>query len=107
MEWRAAVTEDPMDFARGYRRLVLWRNYGDRVQVVTGFSEDGQPVMAEHEPGVAWDFHGFALPVEAVDSLGESLRPGPSRGEVTRLEDALAVERKRVDDVLAKIRDQP
>jgi len=100
--WRARVLDEGYDFARDQRRLVIWRNQGETTHVVTGFDEQGLPVITERPFGTASDFRGFAIPDEAIEALAEWLRPGPSTSELGRMDEALAVERKRVDDLLAR-----
>lgn len=93
-EWRAHVAEDWQRFGA---RLFLLRSTPDGVEVVTGFDEQGLPVITTVPEGTVIDFPGFALDRGARESLAAQLRPGPSEAEMKRLEEALAVERVRVD----------
>jgi hypothetical protein len=81
-------------------RVFLHRRLGDAIEVVTGFDEAGRPVVERHEVDVAPDFRGLLIPAEAVAALAEVVKPGPGEAEVARLEEALAVERGRVDAML-------
>jgi hypothetical protein len=54
----------------------------------------------EYVPGVASDFRGLLVPRGVLDAVAEAVKPGPSPGEVARLEEALEVERARVDRLL-------
>lgn len=105
MEWRAHVSEDYDAFALDARRVVFHRRVGDEREVIVGFSESGTAMVERSDPNTTIDFRGFLIPPDALQALAELIKPGPSHGEVARLEDALAWERKRVDDVLAKVRD--
>jgi hypothetical protein len=58
--------------------------------------------MTRQEAGLASDFPGLLIPQDALDSLGGLLRPEAGGPEVRRLEEALAVERARVDQVLER-----
>jgi len=100
--WQARVLDDMADFSRDHRRLVIWRRYGDRVELVTGFTEDGTAIVTDVGPEGP-EFRGFDLPWEAFDAIGEAIVPGPSKAEVARIEEALTVERKRVDQALDRL----
>lgn len=99
MEWRAHVSEDYRDLATDTRRVVLWRNIGEETEVVMSLT-DGAVTVGRQPFGVASDFRGLVVPREALDALAEVIKPGPSQGETKRLEEALAVERRRVDELL-------
>lgn len=100
--WRAHISDqfDPA-FARGFRRVHLWRRVGDgEIEVITGFNFDGYPVIERRPPGVTDEFRGLAIPAEALQAIAEAVKPGPSTGELARLSDQLAVEQHRVDKLL-------
>jgi hypothetical protein len=102
-EWNARVVDDPAGFARGVCRVVMWLRYGiedHQVHQVTGFTDEGDVITTSLEPGVAAEFRGFALPYELITALGEAIKPGPSRAEMARLEQALAVADGRIDLIL-------
>lgn len=106
-EWKAHVAWDLVPTMDARRVLVYRPLAADRVEVVTGFEADGRPVTEQLDPAVVHDFRGLLLPAEAIQALAEAVKPGPSQGEVARLEEALAVERRRVDDTLAAGRVAP
>lgn len=95
--WNAHVHESPSDWAGDTKRVVFFERYpsGGGRQLV-GWDGLGQPIIEELEQG-AMLRDGFPVPADALRALGEVLKPGPSQGEVRRLEEALAVERTRVD----------
>lgn len=99
------------DFGRGYGvhiaerdllrrtvRLVLWRDRRDgHVEV---FCDDGT-IQTIHESEAGPDNAGWQIPYEALPAFAEALgKYAPHRVEVERLEEALKVERARVDKVL-------
>lgn len=97
--WHAHLTDD---WAVGGSRLFLVREAGpDDIEVVTGFTDDGFAVITRQGRAVRTDFPGLLIPRDALDSLGALLRPDAGGPEVRRLEEALAVERARVDQLLA------
>lgn len=102
--WKARVTESPADFARDTKRLMVGDfQRDDSYAVLTGFGEDGHAVLTTHARGTANnDFPGFALPNGALAAIRNAIEPGPSVAELRRLEQALDVERSRVDAVLGQ-----
>ena len=80
-------------------RMFVLREVGDRSEWLL---DDGSWLITE-QGVVAPPNAGLRLPEEAVDAMAEALHPRAGhKVEVTRLEEALAVERERVDRVLAK-----
>lgn len=98
--WQVAIRDDFRALATDCRRVHIYRRVGERLDVITGFTDDGDAVI-ESDPT---DPQGFLLPVDALEAIAELLKPGPSQGETRRLEEALAVERRRVDDQLRAAR---
>ena len=98
-EWKAHTAED---WTVGGTRLVLFRRVGDDTEVIVGFDEFGRAIVERTAAGhtSTGEFYGLLLPRDAVEAIATRVNPGPSKAEVTRLEEALAIERKRVDDVL-------
>lgn len=103
MEWRAHVSEDYEAMVMDARRVIFHRRLGDGGEVIVGFGESGHPIVESRDPNTVSDFRGLLIPPDALEALAELLKPGPSRGEVARLEESLAVERRRVDDLLARL----
>lgn len=103
-EWRAHISDDFRALATDLRRVVFYRRLGEASEVIIGFDPDGVPTVERHEPGTTIPA-GFLVPYEALEALAELLKPGPSQGETARLEETLSVERRRVDDMLAKLRE--
>lgn len=105
--WRAATTDD---FLMDDVRVFFWRPHGpDRTELIVGFDETASELRWRTEvvvPHLTAEFRGFRLPRGAVEALAEFVKPGPSQGEVKRLEEALAHEReqvKRLTDELATL----
>jgi hypothetical protein len=100
--WRAQVTDDWYGGLDNVRVQFAQPHGPTEVQYLVGFEEGagsgaGRPVFAVELVGATPQFRGFLIPREAVEALAEQVKPGPSQGEVKRLEEALAVERTRVD----------
>lgn len=99
-EWEAHLHEGPSEWAARTTRLTLFRRLpGGGGEQITGWSGGGHPIVEQVEEG-ALLHSGFLVPTEALPSLRDAIEPGPTSGEVKRLEDALAVERARVDRAL-------
>jgi hypothetical protein len=94
--WNAHVYESPSDWAGDTKRVVFFerRPNGGGRQLV-GWDDHRWPIFEEVEQGAMLS-DGFPVPTDALRALGEQLKPGPSQGEVKRLEDALAHEREQV-----------
>lgn len=96
--WHAHISDR---FEIDAKLVTFWRRLGDdRTEIIVGFDPDGRPVTDTIPVGVRPEFPGLAIPVDALQALAETVKPGPSSAEVGRLEDALTVERRRVDQVL-------
>ena len=104
--WRAHV-QDEWATGLDLARVILYRIVGDQREVIrpgtTGTIEahrsDLGTVMAESA--------GFLLPRGAIQALVDEVKPGPAHCEVARLEEALAVERGRVDRLLELVARPP
>jgi hypothetical protein len=97
--WRVYVRTNPLTMA-------------DEAVIISGEEEatcvmsiSGDRATMQHvAPGVrvpesAW----LQYPQGVLAAIAEAVKPGPSQGEVKRLEEALAVERGRVDELLRKL----
>lgn len=105
--WEAHLHEGPDEWARHERRLTIYRRNGDGSgEQLIGWDEFGMPEV-EQVPAGAVMRAGFRIPAEALPSLRDAIEPGPSAGEVRRLEEALEIERRRVDQALAGAPPQP
>lgn len=100
MTWKAATR---LDYMRQDVELVLWRNSGDMVEVVIGFTDHGDAIVERRDSALATPEHLPRIPTEALQALVEHVKPGASSAEVQRLEEALTIERTRVDSLLARI----
>lgn len=94
-----AVMEESWD---GTATLHLVNRQQGAVREIIGFQETGLPIWEYVEEGTRGTFAGFRIPLDALKGIAEVLKPGPSQGEVQRLEESLGVERARVDQVLAE-----
>ena len=97
--WLAKVLQD--DHLLRFGSLIMGREWSDRFEMVTGITENGQVVVTSHpRDEYATDTFALRLPTGLIVAIGEAIKPGPGSDEVKRLEEALAVERKRVDSIL-------
>jgi hypothetical protein len=98
--WRAQVTDDWYGGIDNVRVQFARPHGPTELEYLVGF-EDGagngtaRPVFAVELVAATPEFRGFLIPREAVEALAEQVKPGPSQGEVKRLEEALAHERDR------------
>jgi hypothetical protein len=84
--------------------VIFHRHRGESMEVITGLDSNGRAIVTRYPAEtVTPDPTGLRLPMEAIQALAERVKPGPSQGEIKRLEDALAVERGRVDALLARL----
>jgi len=97
--WRVHLVDDFMSHTT---MLVVHRPTANGSEVLTGFTEDGHPIFEHVPPGVVSPNNLPHLPIGALSALREAIQPGPSKQEMARLEDALTVERQRVDKILDK-----
>jgi hypothetical protein len=89
------------DFATNRDRLLIGRQFpGQPFEALIATGAEWRPTNPAH---ATRDDAGLWLPGGAWDAIRDYAHPGPSRAEVARLEEALAVERKRVDMLLARI----
>lgn len=83
-------------------RLVIARRNGDRSwDYIEGFLPTGEAVITRTTEDVRLD--GFQIPRGVLRAIAEAVKPGPDSKEVARLEEALKVERARVDQVLDRM----
>jgi hypothetical protein len=94
-DWKAHIERD---WAGMGDRLILHRRVGDRFEVVTEIAEGGHAVITEVTPNERVE--GIRLPEGVIDAIAEALHPGPSSSELRVLNEALNLERDRVDRVL-------
>ena len=100
MRWEARIEDD---FFRGGHRLILFRRLpnGD-VEYTTGeVTPFGgmTPTQADPAQHLPRDV-GFRLEGGMLNAIAAAAKPGPSEREVALINDALAVERARVDRIL-------
>jgi hypothetical protein len=96
--WQAHVSDDAHNWAADTFGVTFYKRHDNGGQQIIGFDDSGWPIVGALEPH-AVPRPAFRIPREAVRALAEAVKPGPSQGEVKRLEEALAVERRRVDDI--------
>ena len=96
MTWRAGLEPS---FARDGSTLHLIGSWSPGK--VAMLMDDGS--FQHHDEGTAPDNAGIFLPRAAVKALVESLAPDATAGEIGRLEEALKIERARVDQILANV----
>lgn len=81
-------------------KLALIRFYGrERSAILTA---DGTWHMYDHD-GTSPDVELPVFPRGALEAIAEAVKPGPAKAELARLEDALRVERERVDRTLERL----
>ncbi len=103
-EWKAAIdrTYTPMEY-----RLHAWRPVGNGyIEYVIGVDSSGRLATTRREASTVAEGHdGVAISPEMFEAVArafaEYVEPTPIRAEVERLEQALAVERARVDQLVA------
>jgi hypothetical protein len=106
--WRAQVSDDWYGGLDNVRVQFAQPHGPTEVQYLVGF-EDGagngaaRPMFAVDLVGATPEFRGFLIPRGAVEALAECVKPGPSQGEVKRLEEALAHEREQVRRLTDKL----
>jgi hypothetical protein len=100
-DWKAHLIDD---WATGGHRLILTRRHNDTTHdVIEGFTEHGDPIVHTHSDAVVNEWQGFRLPMGAAEAIAQAVRPGPTMRELSRLEDALTVERGRLDLALDRL----
>lgn len=105
--WRARITPDIVSDCDKVELVQVLVVDSDRLAIFpTEWSSDGKPVMYQQdaagalvEPTPLW------LPRGAVAAIQQAGEPsgGAARAEIRRLEEALAVERARVDRLLGLV----
>lgn len=102
--WSAHLIEElPMD----QHRVILCRRVSDlEVEVITDATEQANGRVHRARVPVETDglaARGLWLPTGALEAIAEAIKPGPATGELRRLEEALELERGRVDSVLRRL----
>ena len=103
MEWKCHIHDaSPTFFGQ---RVVFYRHLGDdTIEAMVGVNEHGDGVLQQFPRGVAVPTDiGLIFPLGAVEALAEAVKPGPSSAELKVLNDALDLERSRVDNVLREL----
>ena len=96
--WRAHVEERADDFVRGLVRLHLWRHMPDgAVEVLV----EGGLVHRVSEGERFPDGAGLVLTSDQWSAIEALVEPQAHNAELRRVEEALHVERARVDRILA------
>lgn len=98
--WRAHIIDDAWAWSMASTRVTFYRQLGEGAgEQIVDFGNMGIPAVERVEPGAQMR-DGFLIPTEALGSLVEQLKPGPSAGEVALLKATLAIEQTRVDRIL-------
>lgn len=91
--WQAHFVDDPVRLTTTLR---IWRVAGDRIAILTG-----DVSVVEHDHAFEVDAGvGLVLPHDAKAAIEFALNPPAHLAEIRRLEEALAIERRRVDFTL-------
>lgn len=100
-DWQIHVSED---FMLGADMVIVYAKLPDgSVDFLQSCDIDGQTVMFHvNEGALDRQLKGLALPKGVLEAIAEHVKPGPSQGEIKRLEEALTIERARVDDLLRR-----
>lgn len=81
-------------------RIVIFRRVGDgRVEVLKALHSDGNTLVETIDGAIVGPV-GFSLPLGVLQSIAEKIKPGPSNDAIGVLNEALAIERSRIDRVL-------
>lgn len=100
--WKAHLHEGAAEWARGTMALTIFRRLPDgRGEQVVGWDNFIFPITEKVADGATLR-PGFTIPKEAIESLTEQLKPGPTQRELDQLKEALDVERARVDAMLER-----
>lgn len=101
--WQARVLDTHEGFMHDLRTLIVFRAEGDDLVALAGWTDTGTPVLTRWpRHAVSPDSTRLQLPVGVLEAIAEAIKPGPSQGELARLEEALTVERTRIDRVLER-----
>jgi hypothetical protein len=100
--WQVHVSDDAHNWAADSLGVTLYRRDTEGGEQIIGFDDQGWPIIERLLP-LAVPRPGFRIPREAVHALAEAVKPGPSQGEVKRLEEALAHEREQVRRLMDRI----
>ncbi len=108
--WRVVVQDSPGSFLRNRVTLIVYRNVGDGMAEVDDLSPTGETRKIINPNIVTDEEYRFAsIPRDALDALREALDrhlgDHPDRKAEKVLQEALSVERARVDKVLAAMVD--
>lgn len=93
--WQAQFSHE---FMQGTHRLYLWRDLGSEVEVVSA-----ELVGTRTDPALVSQPGGLLLPRGAYEAIVAAIDPPAHQAEVRRLEEALTLERARVDRALAHL----
>jgi hypothetical protein len=99
--WLVGIESDHL---RRFDTLIMARRVGDQLDVITGLGHGTQVIELTTVPATSsgTEAERWVFPSGVLQAIAEALKPGPGSGEVKRLEEALAVERARVDKLIDK-----
>lgn len=100
--WRAFIVDEPFAMMTDARRVHFGRRGIEDTDWIVGFGDRGDQVIERTPAGTMVEHRGFLIPASALESIAEQIHPVARGPEVARLEEALAVERARVDALLAR-----
>lgn len=95
--WQAHISDD---FVHDAKRVLFHRAAGDDVEVIVGFEASGHAIVHRYEFAASPEFRGLVIPEDALAALVAAVKPGPSSDMLGVLQQALDVERQRVDRVI-------
>jgi hypothetical protein len=97
--WQVRLVEDEVDFMLRTARLLIWRELPDgRIEYVGGQVE---LTLLEEPEALSPVPLGLRIPADAVTALADAMHHrAAGAGELKRLEEALTLERARVDRIL-------
>lgn len=99
-DWRVRRTFNPITRNDEVLICQLRPSASDPVPVIVEIST-GQALLRDVDPLVTpAEPIELRFPEGVLEAIAELVKPGPSQGEVRRLEEALAIERERVDKTL-------
>lgn len=101
-DWKVRID---YDWARDLDELAIYRYRGnDTVEVIDSIGDTG-PIIATYHEGIQISTR-LRLPRGVIDLIAQAAKPGPTQAEMDRVVEALAVERRRVDNMLAVLNGQ-
>ena len=99
--WKVVIIQD--GFQYDSERVAIHRRVGDYTEVITGWTDDGHPILHSFPENATNDAVLPHLPRGVLDAIAEAVKPGPAQAEVNRVVENLTHERARLDLILDRI----